>query len=73
MDGAALRRFKEKQRRNVEAEFEAMRERVARLSGTVRVHADIRSSRRSRRGQKKRSDAVLGGTRARLAVRPKTE
>lgn len=40
MDGAALRRFKEKQRRNVEAEFEAMRERVARLSGTVRVHAD---------------------------------
>ena len=40
MDGDALRRFKAKQRRNVEAEYEAMLTRVARLSGTVRVHAD---------------------------------
>ena len=40
MDGDALTKFKEKQRRKLEAEYEAMRERVARLSGTVRVHAD---------------------------------
>jgi hypothetical protein len=40
MERDALTKFKEKQRRKLEAEYEAMRERVARLSGTVRVHAD---------------------------------
>ncbi len=40
MERDALSKFKEKQRRKLEAEYEAMRERVKRLSGTVRVHAD---------------------------------
>ena len=40
MDPETLLRFRAKQRKNIELEAKAMKERSDRLSGTVRVHAD---------------------------------